>query len=140
MDEQIAKIEDFLEHNNWAEDEADFVCLLDEAVDAWIAANAWLEVVEAIFALMERHPLVGFGGPGALVHFAEQFDTGYDELLEQSLERAPTVHTVLMLNRLINAATEKQAAYIRLMESIACNDDLHEEIKNAARHFSARLR
>lgn len=52
---------------------------------------------------MERHPLISSGTPGALVHYVESFyKKGYEELLEKSVRNAPTVHTVWMLNRLIN--------------------------------------
>jgi hypothetical protein len=59
--------------------------------------------VEPILQLMEEFPDADFGQPGPLIHFVETFyRNGYEELLYQSIKRKPTVHTVWMLNRMIN--------------------------------------
>ena len=86
---------------------------------------------------MERHPLTEFGTPGSLVHFCEKFSgNGYEELLEQSVRKAPTVHTTWMLNRLINGATEEKAAeYMQIMESIHGDENIHEIIRGSAKSF-----
>ncbi|PRH05215.1 hypothetical protein [Burkholderia gladioli] len=59
--------------------------------------------LDAIFAILENNPSKDFGSPGAIVHAAERyFGKGYEQKLIESLSRNPTVHTVWMLNRVIN--------------------------------------
>ena len=66
-----------------------------------------LDSVQPLLRLMERHPLTDFGSPGPIVHFVERFyKKGYEEELLLSLKRMPTLHTVWMLNRLINGTVK----------------------------------
>lgn len=76
----------------------------------------------AVLGFMEEHPDVDFGGPGALVHFVEQFDgPGYEAALLASLERRPTFITTMLLNRLINGTkgAKRRAALIAAMRATA---------------------
>ena len=98
------EITDQMEHLASAED---FASLSEDLVDRWNSGNVGFEAVEPILRFMEEHPSIEFGMPGALVHFVERFyHKGYEEKLLGSISRKPTLHTVWMLNRLINGTSE----------------------------------
>lgn len=59
-------------------------------------------VIEPIFKLIEKYPLIDFGWPGPFVHSLESFVGHYEDYLFESLKRRPTPLTVWMLNRIIN--------------------------------------
>lgn len=91
--------------------------------------------VKPLLLLMERHPLTDFGSPGPIVHFVERFyKKGYEEELVASLNRIPTVHTVWMLNRIINA-TDDPEAYLSLLKQISENEAYDNRIREEALHF-----
>ena len=90
-----------------------------------------LDSVQPLLRLMERHPLTDFGSPGPIVHFVERFyKKGYEEELLLSLKRMPTLHTVWMLNRLING-TDQAEVYLDLLkdisENVSCDKEIREE-------------
>jgi hypothetical protein len=97
----------------------DFIWQSGKLVQSWDAAKYGIEIVEPILAFMEKHPEIDFGAPGALVHFVEDFHLrGYEALLIASIERRPTQHTVLMLNRVVNGTndTETKQRYLAALE------------------------
>ena len=88
-----------------------------------------LDSVQPLLRLMERHPLTDFGSPGPIVHFVERFyKKGYEEELLLSLKRMPTLHTVWMLNRLING-TDQAEVYLELLKEISENASYDKEIR-----------
>ena len=94
-----------------------------------------LDSVQPLLRLMERHPLTDFGSPGPIVHFVERFyQKGYEEELLLSLKRMPTLHTVWMLNRLING-TNQAEVYLDLLKEISENASYDKEIREEALHF-----
>ena len=94
-----------------------------------------LDSVQPLFRLMERHPLTDFGSPGPIVHFVERFyKKGYEEELLLSLKRMPTLHTVWMLNRLING-TDQAEVYLDILKGISENASCDKEIREEALHF-----
>ena len=94
-----------------------------------------LDSVQPLLRLMERHPLTDFGSPGPIVHFVERFyKKGYEEELLLSLKRMPTLHTVWMLNRLING-TDQAEVYLELLKEISENASYNTEIREEALHF-----
>ena len=94
-----------------------------------------LDSVRPLLRLMERHPLTDFGSPGPIVHFVERFyKKGYEEELLLSLKRMPTLHTVWMLNRLING-TDQAEVYLDLLKEISENASYDKEIREEALHF-----
>ena len=94
-----------------------------------------LDSVQPLLRLMERHPLTDFGSPGPIVHFVERFyQKGYEEELLPSLKRMPTLHTVWMLNRLING-TDQAEVYLELLKEISENASYDKEIREEALHF-----
>ena len=94
-----------------------------------------LDSVQPLLRLMERHPLTDFGSPGPIVHFVERFyKKGYEEELLLSLKRMPTLHTVWMINRLING-TDQAEVYLDLLKEISENASYDKEIREEALHF-----
>lgn len=113
----------------------DFEYIMEENISKLEEQGAGIEAVEPLLKLMERHPLEDFGMPGAIVHFVERFyKNGYEQLLVDSIKRRPTLHTVWMLNRILNA-NENREYYASIMEDIANSDNLEEEIINQAKAF-----
>lgn len=72
MNKYLTKIEDYLRSCDDIDD-PEFEVAMHEAVDELEENNIGIEAVTPILELMERHPLVEFGSPGALVHFVEKF-------------------------------------------------------------------
>ena len=94
-----------------------------------------LASVKPLLQLMERNPLIHFGDPGAIVHFVETFyKKGYEEELVDSIKRKPALHTVWMLNRLINGADNKQY-YLSLLKEICENKLNDKKIRDEALYF-----
>lgn len=115
----------------------DFEVKMEDCLMKLRANKIEFEAVEPLLRLMERHPLDDFGSPGAIVHFLERFYTnGYEELLITSFKRKPTMHTVWMLNRVINGSESPQE-YISLMRAIGKRSDVDDTIKNSAQDFVA---
>ena len=113
----------------------DFELVMEDNIMKLEIQNIGIEAVKPLLQLMERHPLVDFGVPGAIVHFVERFyKKGYEELLVESIKRKPTMHTVWMLNRIINGSENKKD-YIELMKAIIEHNDVEDEIRNQARAF-----
>lgn len=97
LDEEIAKIEQSIRDG-----EADMVVMY-ESIDKIKSAGYGLNAVGGLLSLLERHPEIWFGDPGAIVHFIEQFSPDYEILLLESVKRSPSFTTVFMVNRCINA-------------------------------------
>ena len=141
MNKYIEPIEKWLEENEeWWSNESEFWLLQYDIVDKMKAENIGMESVLPILELMEKYPLVEFGTPGALTHFIESFseknNDWYDNLVVQSVKKHPTVHTVWLLNRILNASTgEKRKEYFQIMESIYNDKTLHEDIQEVAKSF-----
>ena len=130
LDDIVRNIEDIV-----GTDDFDF--MVEEYVEQLETENIGIEAVTPILMIMERHPLEDFGVPGALVHFAEKFyRNGYEEKLVESLKRRPSIHTVWMLNRIINGG-ENAEEYLKLMEDISSRSDIEYEIRNSAKEFVA---
>lgn len=69
------------------------------------------------------------------MHFMERFyKKGYEEELVASLKRMPTLHTVWMLQRIINA-TDDREIYLDLLKQISDNESYDNEIRDEASHF-----
>ncbi|WP_051941761.1 hypothetical protein [Maribacter forsetii] len=140
MNEHLKPIAHFLENNNVDFDEDDFVELQYDVVDQLEEHNIGLEIITDVLELMETNPLVEFGSPGPLTHFIESFymehKREYENLLEASVTRKPSVHSLWLLNRVINGSDEKRALQLtNIMRSIYENNQLDKEISNVAQHF-----
>lgn len=96
----------------------------------------------AVLSFMEEHPDVDYGGPGALVHFVEQFDgPGYEAALLASLARRPTFVTTMLLNRLINGTkgAKRRAALIDAMRAAGSHRRLPADAADHVRGYLERF-
>lgn len=116
----------------------DFECVMEENIMKLEMQGVAIEGVEPLLQLMERYPLADFGVPGAIVHFVERFyKRGYEQLLIESIKRRPTMHTVWMLNRIINGSENKES-YLKIMQDIVNRTEIEVEIRNLAKSFCVR--
>lgn len=82
-----------------------FTDVANDIIDEIEGRPNTFDAVESILKLMESNPAINFGQQGPLVHFVETFyKKGYKEKLVESLQRRPIMHTVWMLNRIINGS------------------------------------
>ena len=117
------------------QDSEDFETVMMDCMEEIEENYNQLDSVQPLLRLMERHPLTDFGSPGPIVHFVERFyKKGYEEELLLSLKRMPTLHTVWMLNRLING-TDQAEVYLDLLKEISENTSYDKEIREEALHF-----
>ena len=124
----IKKIEDNI-------DSDDFEVVVIECMEDIKSNYNQLDSVQPLLQLMERHSLTYFGSPGEIVHFVEKFyKKGYEEKLIASLKRMPTVHTIWMLNRIINGADNSEY-YLDLLKQISKDKYYDKEIREEALHF-----
>ena len=95
------------------------------------------EYVSFILRLMEENPNLDFGVPGPAVHFVEKFfQKGYEELLLESVNRRPTIHTLWMLNRIINSpALKDKEKYLSALKTISENENELDSVREGARSF-----
>lgn len=115
-----------------------FEYIMEENIMKLEVEGVGIEAVTPLLELMERHPMDDFGMPGAIVHFVERFyKNGYEKLLIESVKRRPTMHTVWMLNRVINGSENKND-YLEIMKEITERSDIEEVIKNSASEFMDR--
>jgi hypothetical protein len=113
-----------------------------ELTAAWSSSGLGLETVEAVLRFMEQYPTVDFGMPGPLVHFVERFrGNGYEEELSESVRRKPTLHTVWMLNRLINGTNDpgERRRLLATMEQARLNSLTGENVLRQLNRFLERL-
>lgn len=96
-----------------------------------------IEYVKSILDLMEENPDIDYGCPGPIVHYMEKFyGNGYEQLLYESVKRKPIVHTLWMLNRIINDVQgEEEEKYINLMKETANNTDLPDDVRDEAQFY-----
>ena len=117
------------------QDNEDFETVMMDCMEEIEENYNQLDSVQPLLRLMERHPLTDFGSPGPIVHFVERFyQKGYEEELLLSLKRMPTLHTVWMLNRLINGKDQAEV-YLDLLKEISENASYDKEIREEALHF-----
>ncbi len=112
----------------------DFEYESEDIIENMIARGAGFEVIEDLFGIMERHPLDDFGMPGAVVHFIEHFYPDFVPLLVSSVRRAPSLHTVWMLNRCINGAKDKQEL-IDVLREVTENENADKAVRDSAKGF-----
>jgi hypothetical protein len=112
----------------------DFEFESEEIMERLEEEGAGFEIVEKLFAIMERHPLDDFGMPGAVVHFIERFYPSFLPLLTASVDRAPSLHTVWMLNRCINGTNDKEKL-ISLLRKTADDPAVDKAIRDLAGSF-----
>lgn len=138
MEKYLKPLYDFLTKDEWYLEEPEFINLQYEIVDEMEADKIGFDAIENILELMEKNPLVEFGTPGPLTHFIEKFykerQEDYVNLLKKSVKDKPTVHTIWLLNRVINE-NKKQEELIGILNSISKDKDIKQEIRDVANNF-----
>jgi len=112
----------------------------EELVEIWRSSSVGKQAIEPILMFMENHGSWDYGSPGPFVHFIEIFyGHGYEKLLVDSINRKPTLHTLWMLNRIINGEKEpeRKRFYIKIMSECANNNLIDQAINERAIHFLA---
>lgn len=128
-------LEELIEEMEKSIESDDFELVMEDCMQKVEMEDIGAEAITPLLKFMERHPLADFGMPGAIVHYVERFyKNGYEELLMKSIKRRPTMHTVWMLNRIINGSEEAEK-YIDLMREVINRPDVHEDIKKSAENF-----
>ncbi|MDR1180755.1 MAG: hypothetical protein LBL13_02090 [Bacteroidales bacterium] len=115
----------------------DFINIAYSAVDIMKQSQNPFDFVEPILRFMEDFPEADFGQPGPLTHFVETFyGNGYEELLYQSVKRKPTLHTIWMVNRIINdPGTVNTASYVDLLNEVKNRKTVDKGIKDMISYF-----
>jgi hypothetical protein len=119
-----------------------FVSCSYALTDEWTAQDVGVEAVEPVLRFMEEHPLIDYGARGPLTHFVERFyKKGYEEKLVVSINRKPTVHTVSMLNALINGTSEPAMRhhFIAVMQNVRQNPLADENTLQQVEYLLQRL-
>ena len=99
--------------------------------------GAGIEITESLLSIMERHPLDDYGMPGAMTHFIERFYPDFLPPLIASVKRRPAAHTVWMLQRCINAASDKEEL-IAVLRDVADDSSVEQIIRDEANSFLKR--
>jgi len=128
LNDRIMDMEDSIVDNEIDE------LVMGESIEIIKSRNIGTKTIKPLLELLERNPLVNFGRPGAIVHYLEKID-GYREYLVQSVKSTPTLHTIWMINRCINAHDEKESEYMNILKSVALRDDIDKNIKECAKEF-----
>jgi hypothetical protein len=120
---------------NAVEDE-DFITT-EEVLEDILEDNDSITLVEKILLFMEEHPDIDYGMPGPLVHYVERyFLRGYEQLLYDSIKRKPTIHTLWMLNRILNSPKlDESEKYISLMREVSNDKNIDESLRNEAKEY-----
>ena len=112
---------------------------LNEILISIINEDDSIEYVDNLLHFMEENPDVDYGMPGPLVHYMEKYyNNGYEELLYNSINRNPTVHTLWMLNRILNSPILKEKEkYFLLLKQVADNNksEIIKEHANMYLHY-----
>ena len=94
-------------------------------------------IVRPLIEIIQENPEFDFGNPGEIVFFLEKYDEEkYDKILVESLMKKLTEHTIFMMNRIINGASdEKKSEYIELYMKILCGNRINNDLKNIINEF-----
>lgn len=91
---------------------------------------------EALLKLFEKYPNREFGTPGEPVHTLETFKDEYEPFLLTSLNRQPSVMTIWMLNRVINASQNREREiYLNLLKQCITHPLSDDYIAESAQSF-----
>lgn len=128
MENVIKKLEQYIK-----DDEVTYE--FDDAIEELKQLDLGLSSVESLLGFMEKHPFTDFGMPGEIVHYMERFYRhGYEEMLMKSIELRPTIHTLFMMNRLINGGGDREF-YMALLKKVTERTDIEKEIRDVAQEY-----
>ncbi len=93
------------------------------------------DIFPEFFRLMERLALSDLGSPGPLVHTMEKHIGLYEDLLEDSIKRKPTMLSLWMVNRIANASSDDRGHWIALLRAATTHANASEEAREQASAF-----
>jgi hypothetical protein len=119
MDTRLERFVFELSQLDPAGDDFSFEQKLHELADAIEDIDDLAPAFGHIFGFLERFPNADHGSPGVLVHLVERFQPAYFGELARSVERRPTLHTLWMLNRILNSKVPaaQRAEFMALLEA-----------------------
>lgn len=136
MSPAIASFISSLRAYNPTEDDSPISTLypLVEPIQEDVAA---FEAFSEIFAFFERYPDADLGAPGPLVHLVEGHIGKYEGLLAASLKRRPSVTTVFMAHRILNAhrSEEERNTLMALLAGASENPASSDYVRSQAQHY-----
>jgi hypothetical protein len=96
-----------------------------------------IAAVGILLRLLETNPEVEWGSPGPVVHAVEKFfRKGYEPLLLESVARAPTSHTLWMVNRVANGVDSGlREQFLAAMRAAESREDVAAEVRATATRF-----
>ena len=134
MEKYLTPIVEHINEEDFDDYDPDFICIQYDVVENMQQNNTNIEAIKPIIKLMENNPLVDFGTPGPLTHFIEKLQKGheklYDEWVVSSIKSNPAIHTIHLLQRIINSSNKQKAAlHIQFLKSIHDSEKVNETIK-----------
>lgn len=108
---------------------------LDILVGELFQAGAARQGIDALFAVLERHPTEdGAGVLWSIVHGLESLPD-YEPALVESVRRAPAELSLVMIGRMLNAGVTEAGGIqlTSLLGEVAGNEEVAPEIRRAAR-------
>lgn len=139
MKKYLQPLWDFLEDHPLPDDDQ-LMDVADDVIAGLEKERVGFEIVPVILELMAAYPLVNFGSPGSLTHFVEHYYTSYKETYEAALlasvGRLPSVHTLWLLNRVVNAQDgAAREPYLAVLRQTVANERYLPEIRQQAQDF-----
>jgi hypothetical protein len=115
----------------------DYTHYLEDVVRGVEELDDEATVFTEAFRFMERNSHAHLGMPGPLVHFLERFYPRYIEALKASVLRVPTMHTLWMLNRMLNSRLEGEArdSLKAALGAVSMNLSIEPAIREQAEYF-----
>lgn len=135
MDDLIAELDQIPKNEELQQD-------LETLINIWRSRDIGLEGVEAILTFIETNPMLDYGQPGSLVHFAEEFyRRGYEAALLRSIARSPTPLTAWMLKRVINGTKNvgERELYVAALERAKADPATDEDTQSEIAYFLDNL-
>jgi hypothetical protein len=119
-----------------------FIDTIAETVDRLNVSSVQRErLLEQLLLSLERLPNAELSS-WSFIHFIEGLDqdntTNYSTHLKKSLERRPTLLTVLLTNRILNSLSDESADrlwFLTALKEIASNSSLDEIVRTEAGEF-----
>jgi hypothetical protein len=122
-------IDQIIEDLDTFELEGDYLTRLGKLSDEILASETPERALDAMLALLERHPDEEIGSPGPLIFAIERCE-GFEDKLAESVRRRPTTLTIWALYKLIEK--NENANYYEALKEASQNEDASEQIREDA--------
>ena len=138
MISDLKTLSDMLVHLDPESD--DFELQADELVIG-LAPELGGAVCKSFFEFFEAHPLSYAGAPGTFIHHIETFYPSYVSELALSVEKRPSVNTILLMNRILNSSDcspKTRDEFIQLLRNISNSRIYENELVELAMRYLRR--